>query len=195
MATDITRLTPNDEIKRRANAILDGNYGGPMVVVVIYMLISGVSSVVSWLIMGPLTLGYTAFFMKIARREDPDMEVLFKGINHFLESFLAYIFMSVFVALWSLLLIVPGIIAAISYSLTYFIMNDKPGISALDAITKSKIMMQGSKSKLFILYVSYLPWFILVGLTLGIAGLWVIPRVQTAVSLFYEDIKANYRDM
>jgi uncharacterized membrane protein len=89
------------------------------------------------------------------------------------------------------LLIVPGIIAAISYSMTFFIIADDRTISPLDAITKSKKMMYGYKWKYFCLCWRFLGWAILCMFTLGIGIFWLVPYVQVSVSKFYDDIKGG----
>lgn len=96
---------------------------------------------------------------------------------------------SLFTFLWTLLLVVPGIIKAISYSQTLFIAIDNPEISANDAIDKSKEMMNGYKWKYFLLALSFIGWIILGIFTLGIGFLWIIPYISIANAKFYEDLK------
>ena len=100
--------------------------------------------------------------------------------------------MFVFVFLWSLLLIIPGIVKIFSYAMTPFILDENPELSANDAIDRSRAMMKGHKFDLFWLLLSFIGWFILTLLTLGIGGLWLQPYMQTSVSAFYEDVKAEY---
>jgi len=99
--------------------------------------------------------------------------------------------MSLFILLWSLLLIIPGIIAALSYSMTFYILADDNSIGAMDAINKSKKMMYGYKWKYFCLGLRFLGWAILCILRLGIGFLWLSPYVHVSVTKFYEDIKEN----
>jgi uncharacterized membrane protein len=68
-----------------------------------------------------------------------------------------------------------------------YIANDNPNLSANECITRSKELMQGNKFKLFKLLLSYFGWILLCGLTLGILSLWVIPRINQAIYLFYLD--------
>ena len=90
-----------------------------------------------------------------------------------------------------LLLIIPGIIAALSYSMTFYILADDNSIGAMDAIKKSKKMMDGYKWKYFCLGLRLLGWALLCVLTLGIGFLWLIPYAQVSVAKFYDDVKAN----
>ena len=97
-----------------------------------------------------------------------------------------------FFFLWSLLFIIPGIIKLFSYAMTPYILEEHPELSANDAIDRSRAMMKGHKFDLFWLLLSFIGWFILTLLTLGIGGLWLQPYMQTSVAGFYEDVKADY---
>jgi len=99
--------------------------------------------------------------------------------------------MIIFTVLWTLLLIIPGIIAAISYSMTFFIMADDDSIDAMAAIDKSKAMMNGYKMKYFRMNLRFLGWSLLCFLTLGIGFLWLIPYMYVSYVKFYDDIKNN----
>jgi uncharacterized membrane protein len=94
-----------------------------------------------------------------------------------------------FTFLWSLLLFIPGIIKSYSYSMTLYIISEDPSIGVMDAITKSREMMNGYKFKKFLLDLSFIGWFLLCIITLGIGFLWFIPYVGVAGAAFYNDIK------
>ena len=100
--------------------------------------------------------------------------------------------MTVYTFAWTLLLIIPGIIKSFSYALTPFILTDKPELSANEAIELSMKMMDGHKLDLFILYLSFIGWYLLSILTLCTGMLWVMPYQYTAMAAFYEDVKAEY---
>jgi uncharacterized membrane protein len=100
--------------------------------------------------------------------------------------------MTVYTFAWTLLLIIPGIIKSFSYALTPFILTDKPELSANEAIELSMKMMDGHKLDLFILYLSFIGWYLLSFLTLCVGMLWVMPYQYTAMAAFYEDVKAEY---
>ena len=93
--------------------------------------------------------------------------------------------------LWFLLLIVPGIVAALSYSMTFYILADEPDINAKEALEKSKIMMDGHKMDLFLLGLSFIGWALLCILTLGIGLLWLIPYMNVSAAKFYQDRKGE----
>ena len=100
--------------------------------------------------------------------------------------------MGIFVFLWTLLFIIPGIIKAYSYAMTPYILDENPELSASEAIHRSRLMMQGHKFDLFWLQLSFIGWFLLCIVTAGIALLWVTPYYYTAQAAFYEEVKADY---
>ena len=102
---------------------------------------------------------------------------------------LADILMSIFTFLWSLLLFIPGIVKAYSYSMTMYVLADHPEMSATDAIAESQRIMQGNKWRLFCLDLSFIGWLFLCALTLGILTLWIAPYQETARAEFYESIR------
>ncbi|MFA6999492.1 MAG: DUF975 family protein [Candidatus Paceibacterota bacterium] len=145
--------------------------------------------VVSLLITGPFMLGASILFLSIARGQQAEVEQIFHGFNNFGKALLTYILMIIFIILWSLLLIIPGIIASISYSMTFYILADNPSIGANEAIDRSKKMMNGYKLKMFGLSLLFLLLGILCIFTLGIGFLWLYPYAQVTMAKFYEDIK------
>ena len=152
---------------------------------------NGLGSLVSFVLSGPITLGVTCYFLKLIRNEKPFIENMFSGFKFFIQSFVLNFLISIFTILWTLLFIVPGIIAILRYSMSYYIMMDNTDISAFEALERSKLMMVGFKFKLFSLWCSYIGWFILGILTLGIGFLWIVPYYQTAKANFYQDLKFN----
>lgn len=99
--------------------------------------------------------------------------------------------MTFFIALWSLLLIVPGIIVALSCAMTYFIIADDPTVGPILAMTASQEIMRGHKWKLFCLGWRFFGWYLLCLLTLGIGFFWLAPYMQTSWTHFYEDVRIS----
>ena len=97
--------------------------------------------------------------------------------------------MCIFILLWTLLLIIPGIIATYSYAMTFFIIADDPQAGALEAIGRSKEMMRGHRWKLFCLFLRFIGWSLLCLLTFGIGFLWLTPYMQTSLAHFYDDVR------
>ncbi|MCH5347862.1 MAG: DUF975 family protein [Oscillospiraceae bacterium] len=100
--------------------------------------------------------------------------------------------MSLFIYLWSLLFVIPGLIKVYSYSQAMFIKAENPNIPASRAIELSKIMMEGHKWDLFILHCSFIGWGILSALTYNILGIvYVFPYFYASLAFAYEEIKAD----
>lgn len=188
----------NVVLMKMARETLDGKWGLAIGAFFVVYLIEGTISsipkagpVLSLIIGGPFALGMAMFSLSLSRNQEARFEQVFEGFRDFGRALGAYLLIILFVFLWLLLLIVPGIIAAISYSMTFFIMVDDPSIKAMDAIDKSKQMMNGYKLKFFYLQLRFLGWALLCILTLGIGFLWLIPYVYVSVAHFYDDIKDN----
>ena len=195
-ATGFGGNTPNAELMARARAKLAGLWGLAIGVVVVYYLIAMaasfvpiLSSIVPLIITGPFSVGLAIFFLAIVRGTQPQFGMLFEGFKPFGTALAAYLLMTIFILLWCLLLIVPGIIAAFSYSMTFYIIADNPEIGPLEAIRKSKEMMRGMKWKYFCLSFRFIGWSLLCLLTLCIGYLWLMPYMMTSMAEFYEDLK------
>jgi len=153
---------------------------------------TSLGDLLSFILMGPVTLGVSCYFLKLIRKEGPIIEDMFKGFKFFIKSFVLNLLITIFTLLWTLLLIIPGIIATFRYSMAYYIMMDQPELSAFEALNESKRMMIGFKFQRFLLWFSFLGWFLLGIVTLGIAFLWVYPYYETAKANFYQDLKEHY---
>lgn len=115
--------------------------------------------------------------------------------NRFIPEFLNYLLSYIFQFLWSLLLFVPGFVKAYSYALTPYIVSDMVDsgkeVHATTGINESRRLMQGHKWELFVLDLSFLGWYILGLVTLGIANLWIIPYEQTTKANFYRNLAGD----
>ncbi len=101
---------------------------------------------------------------------------------------LSYLYMF----LWTLLLVIPGIIKGYSYSMTSYVMVDNPELSYNAAIERSMAMMDGYKMKYFLLHLSFIGWALLSILTCGIGFLWLVPYIHQTSAAFYEEVKADW---
>ncbi len=145
---------------------------------------------VEFLASGAITVGFCSFFLGIAQDAEARLELLFTGFRRFWKSFAAYFFANLFIFLWTLLFIVPGIIAAFRYAMVFYIVADDPECGPLEALERSKQMMKGNKWKFFCMHWRFLGWWLLATLfTAGIGYLWLIPYMQTSFAKFYEDVK------
>lgn len=181
-------MTSNKELMAGARQSLKGNWTLAVLAYLIAGLLSGLGGGIGLIIGGPIMVGAAIFTLNIVRKKDLDLAQLFDGFKKFVEALLAYLLVFIFTFLWTLLFIIPGIIAAISYSQTFYILAEEE-ISAMDAVKKSKQMMQGNKWKYFCLGWRFFGWMILAILTLGIGLLWLIPYMQVSYANFYLDLK------
>ena len=154
---------------------------------------SNISNILSLLAL-PLSWGLTVSLLRNHREESVDLENLFDGFRggRYTRVFCAIFLVQLFTILWTLLLIIPGIIKAFSYALTPYIIMDEPELTARQAITRSCEIMQGRRWKLFCLSLSFIGWGILSILTFGIGILWLVPYMNASVAAFYEDARAEY---
>ena len=148
-------------------------------------------SLIYLVVAGPFALGIAIFSLNLARNVEARFEQIFDGFRNFKTAFIAYILKVLFIVLWTLLFIIPGIIAALSYAMTFFIIADDDSIEPMAALDKSKKMMYGYKSQLFYLSLRFFGLALLCILTLGIGFLWLIPYVYVTTAKFYDDIKDN----
>ena len=139
----------------------------------------------------PLSWGYGVLWLALARNENVDYGMLFDGFKDYLRIFLTLLLVQIYTILWMLLLIIPGLVKCYSYSMTSFILKDNPEMKYDAAINESMRMMQGHKMKLFLLDLSFIGWFFLSILTLGIGFLFLQPYMSTAHAHFYEDLKTE----
>jgi len=151
--------TINQKLIIQAFSVLRGNWVKAMAGFAIMLLLEKMVSKYSFslgtelqyiiyrIISSPLLLGAAIFALGLSRRQNPPIWQILTGFKRFWTALCASILMLIFVLLWTLLLIVPGIIAVIAYSMTYYILADNPDIGALEAIRRSKAMMMGNKWK------------------------------------------------
>ncbi len=185
-------LKENKVLMQEAREALNGKWQHVVIAALVLMLVSGASSFIpfgSFIITGPLAMGSAYFFLMISRGNTPIIQDLFKGFNYFFNTLVAFLLVTLYTILWMLLLIVPGIIAALSYSQTFFILAEHPSMPVSEAIAKSKEMMNGNKWKYFCLGLRFIGWVILAMLTMGIGFLWLLPYMQVTFAKFHDDIK------
>lgn len=138
-------------------------------------------------------VGITYYMVNFITDKETNFKDIFKFSKDFIKDLLVGLLAAIFTALWALLLIVPGIIKAISYSLVPMLLADEKynDLNGTDYLKKSEEMMNGHKMDYFVLYLSFIGWHLLAILTLGILEIWIIPYQTTATTKFLYDIKTN----
>jgi uncharacterized membrane protein len=184
-------FTPNAELLSKGKDAAAKNWGQAILGGLIYMIVaagSGYIPLAAIIIGGALYLGWHMWSLDVTRNQNFDIQNIFNGFNYFSNSLIAYLLMLVFIFLWTLLLIIPGIIKALAYSQTFYILADEPEMKPMEALRKSEHMMDGNKTKLFLLYLLFMLLSIACIFTLGIGLLFLIPVMQTTLAEFYNEL-------
>ena len=186
------------QLKNLAKNQLRGNWGIAIAaLLVVYVLNAAASAafgIIELVIAGPLSVGLCCIFLGIIRNGKTEFEKILSGFNNFMNNFVVGLLVYVFTFLWSLLLIIPGIIASYAYSMTFFIQHDNPEMRETEAITASKEMMKGHKWELFVLDLSFIGWYLLSCLTFGILLLYVVPYHNATRAAYYEKLSGGVKD-
>lgn len=148
-------------------------------------------NLVHFILGGVIQLGYAQFLLKQYNRANFEVKDLFSQFERFGQAFLQRFLRILYTSLWSLLFIIPGIVKSYAYAMTPFIMAENPEMTASEAITASKEMMDGHKGELFTLDLTFIGWELLCLLTLNIGHLWLNPYKNAAYAVFYKDLTAS----
>lgn len=137
-------------------------------------------------------VGFAAFMVKFIHDKEYNIKDLFAYTNDYVRIFVTKLLSGIFIALWSLLLIVPGVMKAYAYSLISLLLADDKykDLSYMDILKKSEEIMNGHKMDLFIFDLSFVGWHLLAILTLGLLEIWIAPYYTTARYKMLDDIKA-----
>ena len=146
--------------------------------------------------------GILAFFMEIGlirymtnfiNSKETSFDMLFSKFKDWKQVIITYLHQFAMVFLFTLLLVIPGIIKGYGYALVSYILADNSDIDSKEALRLSEEMMKGHKWELFVFGLSFIGWHLLAILTLGILEIWIMPYQQTATTKFLLDIKENYK--
>ena len=146
--------------------------------------------------------GILAFFMEIGlirymtnfiNSKEATFELLFSKFKDWKQVIITYLHQFVMIFLFTLLLIIPGIIKGYGYALVSYILADDSTIDSKEALKLSEEMMKGHKWELFVFGLSFFGWHLLAIFTLGILEIWIMPYQQTATTKFLLNIKENYK--
>ncbi len=186
----------NSEIRHSARYALKGNWTKAVLATLVYTLISAAACSIPFavlLVVCPLEFGFMLCFLRLVRGEDSSEMVgdQFGVFNKYGRYLGGSLLLTLYVLLWCLLFIIPGIVKGYAYAMTPYVMNDRPDLDADDCIHESRMMMKGYKWKLFCLDLSFIGWAILCIFTLGIGFLWLQPYIEASHAKFYEELKAR----
>lgn len=148
-----------------------------------------IGTIIALVIAGPLAVGATKIFATVTAGQTAKLEQMFDPFKtNFVTCFLANLVSGIFIALYSLLLIVPGVMKAYSYAMVPYVLVKEPQLSAMEALHRSESLMKGHRMELFMLHLSFIAWMLLVIVTLGLALLWVAPYANVTETLFFDKI-------
>ncbi len=204
-------MKTNSELRQDAKMAMSGNWGAGIAVSLVGGLLMSLIAVlqgafgegsvvgnllysVAYIFAGiPISYGIYYAYLRFCREGSLQVANIFSMFNdrYYIKSVTLGLLVSIYTVLWTLLLIVPGIIKSFSYFLAPFILFDNPELSAEEAICRSMKMMQGHKMRLFLITLGFAGLAILSALLLFIPMLWLVPFYQTVFAKFYEDVKAE----
>jgi uncharacterized membrane protein len=184
-------------IKERARFVLRRNRWLSVGILVAYGLLSSVVGAMTWglgvlLLMPPLTVGFLAYWLAIWRGEAVGFEKLFSGFSRYVQSLVAMLWMYLWTFLWTLLFVIPGIIKALQYFATPYLVADYPDLNPREALKVSIRITQGHLMEIFIMHLSFFGWYLLSPFTLGILALvHVAPYQSISMAGLYESLLAD----
>lgn len=138
-------------------------------------------------------VGYARYNLGLMDHETPAFDTLFTYFPHWKTTAISQLLRTLYKFLWSLLFVIPGIVASYSYAMTDYILAENPELSAGEAIARSKEMMEGNRWRLFCLNISFIGWMLLAALTFGIGDLFLQPYREAAVASFYWEVSGTAR--
>lgn len=169
-----------------------GHYNPLLVGGTIYIAALVIVLAVLYFVLGSvIEAGYSRFNLDLVDRKEEKLESLFAYFYNWKTTAATRFLKGLYTFLWTLLFIIPGIIAGYSYAMTGYILADHPELTATEAIECSKEMMEGNRFRLFCLQLSFIGWSILCAFTFGIGNLWLTPYRQAATAAFYREISGT----
>ena len=185
------------ELKAKAKEQIKGNIGILFVIMLIMGAVAGLANVIpvvgsiaaAVVLIPALSIAVVTIYLKLVAGIKPEIAELFQHFDKFWAAFKVTFFTGLFTWLWSLLFVIPGIIKGLSYSMSMYILTENPELPALEAIDRSKKMMDGHKMELFVLMLSFIGWYLLCAITFGIASIYVVPLMSATMANFYNNIK------
>ena len=159
-------------------------------VLIIELIISFVCGILAMII----DVGLIRWMTNFINDKETKIEILFSKFKDWKQVTMVFIHQFAMVLLYTLLLIIPGMIKALGYSLVPYILANDSNMGSDEVLKLSEKMMKGHKMDLFIFSLSFIGWHLLAIFTLGILEIWIIPYQETATTKYLLDIKAEYEN-
>lgn len=179
------------EIKKTAKAQIKGNIGILFVCQFVISLISTLAAPIGFLIAPAFSLSTVMIYLALTQNVRPSVGEIWGGFQLFGKALWLKIITGFFTFAWSLLFVIPGIVKGYAYSMAPYILADNPGMTAREALRESKRITNGYKVDLFVLMLSFIGWFLLIPLTLGLIMIWLVPYTNATLANYYLAMKAS----
>ena len=174
------------------NGGVDSEVGAFILASLPIIIIASLFAAVIYFALGSfIGVGYAKFNLNLVDKKNAAFETLFEYFSHWKTTTIARLLRALYVFLWSLLFIIPGIVAGFSYAMTDYILAEDPELTVDEAISQSKSIMMGNKWRFFCLQFSFIGWDILATLAFGVGHLWLTPYKQAAYAAFYREVSGT----
>ena len=174
------------------NGGVDSEVGAFILASLPIIILASLFAAVIYFVLGSfIGVGYAKFNLNLVDKKNAAFETLFEYFSYWKTTTIARLLRALYVFLWSLLFIIPGIVAGFSYAMTDYILAEDPELTADEAISQSKSIMMGNKWRFFCLQFSFIGWDILATLAFGIGHLWLTPYKQAAYAAFYREVSGT----
>ncbi len=184
------------KIKNFAKTQIKARFGNVLLLTVAVMVVSGLagSTYIGAILAPVFALSLIQINIAVLAGRDAKLEEIFSGFKNWWGAIKVYFFQGLFTSLWSLIFVIPGIVKACAYSQAMYIMGLDKSKGALQCLRESEQLMKGHKMRFFMLQLSFIGWWLLVGITFGIAAIWVVPYYNATMATFYIDIMPSTSD-
>lgn len=143
-------------------------------------------------VFNPLQVGCYRFFRKNAVDPTTSVGVIGEGFGSFGHVFLTLFLRDLFVVLWTVLFVIPGVMKAYSYTMVPYIIKDNPRLTAGQVLARSRDMMRGNRMKLFVMDLSFFGWALLSAVTFGLVAIfWANPYYQCSKAALYLELSGQ----
>ena len=174
------------------NGGVDSEVGAFILASLPIIIIASLFAAVIYFALGSfIGVGYAKFNLNLVDKKESAFGTLFEYFSHWKTTAATRLLSVLYMFLWSLLFIIPGIVAGYSYAMTDYILAENPNLTASEAIEQSKTMMYGNRWRLFCLQFSFIGWDILATLAFGIGHLWLTPYKQATYAAFYREVSGT----
>lgn len=192
------------EIKRESLQIINGNWNNLIWGSLVYLSIKfgGESinklifknnlGIIIWILLIPLTFGFIKFYTDFMDKALIEISTIFWVYkNIFAKSVLLHLFVVAKSLIWGLLFVAPGVVKFISYSFAPFILLENPDMIISDVMNQSQKITYGYKKFILLFHLSFVGWYILSFLTLGLGLLWLLPYHYISHIILYRNLSTS----